>query len=254
MEIYQPEHNLQTCLETLPNELWLLIFQEMDYKAIRFASVSKNFNNLVFQCITNLHLICDHYFYRIGNNKFGIVNIDDQMIQKFVNLRELNYSLARYSVTRPKPEKERSTISITDIGLKSLKNLTTLNLSNRNTLIITKNITDEGIKDLTKLRELNLTNNGNITNLGIKNLTKLRTLDLSLNNNITDIGIKHLTNLTDLILLDNEIITFKGIMEMNNLTHLDLSFTPDSLQKNILVIEKFSQIIDLTAEEEDLFA
>jgi hypothetical protein len=37
-------------------------------------------------------------------------------------------------------------------------------------------------------------------------------------------------------------------MEMNNLTHLDLSYTSDSLKNNILVKEKFSLIIDLTAE------
>jgi hypothetical protein len=60
-----------------------------DYKVIRFASVSKFFNNLVFQGITNLRLIC-HYNY-INNYFYRKLNFDDQMIQKFVNLRELNH-------------------------------------------------------------------------------------------------------------------------------------------------------------------
>src|SRR5688572_19742309 len=84
--------------EILPNEVWLLIFEVLDYKAIRFASVSKNFNNLVFQCITTLNTIYKNFNFFGGWNK-SIVDIDDRIIQKFVNLCELNYASGRRGPT-----------------------------------------------------------------------------------------------------------------------------------------------------------
>jgi hypothetical protein len=108
-----------------PSEVWSLIFNEMDYCAVRFVSVSKNFYNLVFQSITSLKDLFENFRY--GLSKLKRTDINDEFIQKFVSLQSLTVHC----------------VSISDIGIKNLKSLTFLNLFDN------KDISNEAIKDLT---------------------------------------------------------------------------------------------------------
>lgn len=103
-------------------------------------------------------------------------------------------------------------ITITDDILKSLINLTTLDLGYIDT------ITDLELKYFINLTNLNL--NDDITDIALKNLINLT--DLKLNNKITNNGIKHLINLTNLNLCANNTITDMGLQNLINMTELNI--------------------------------
>jgi hypothetical protein len=108
-------------------------------------------------------------------------DIDDQFVQRFKNLNILHVCNNMY---------EEPYQNVTDEGLRTLKNLTTLYLSD----IKSAKITNEGIKDLLNIDTLSLGFNDTITDEGIK-LTNMKVLHLRAFNGITDKGIKFFTNL-----------------------------------------------------------
>ena len=111
--------------------------------------------------------------------------------------------------------------------LKSLKNLTTLDLSDNP-------IKDAGFKELAELKNLTTLNLGStqITDAGFKGLGQLKnltTLDLS-NTQIADTGAKELRELKRLTTLNLSAApitdeSIKALRELTNLTTLDLSST-----------------------------
>jgi hypothetical protein len=233
----------------IPSEVWQLILINLDYRSIRFATVSVNFYEIVFQCVTSLGLVyCDYVIYKLP--RFELGNVNDEFIRRFVNLQELNYSLLQ-EMTK-----------ITNYGIQSLKNLTHLNLNQQEritdegikelrkltTLYLSANveISNHGIKNLTNLTSLNLNRNNLISDDGIKGLIKLTVLNISSNKSITDNGIKGLTNLKVLILTSNSTITYEGIKDLICLNRLEISYS--SLGRCSYTTGRFVDIIDRSME------
>jgi hypothetical protein len=100
----------------------------LDYHSIRYATLSKTFcQQIVFHCITDLSNLFEICWRDLSRLK--IEDIDDNFIQRFKNLSKLD---AKFGLNK--------VFSVTDIGLKTLKNLSTLKLP---THIDHHKITDE---------------------------------------------------------------------------------------------------------------
>jgi hypothetical protein len=127
----------------LPIEIWRLILNHLNYEAIRLATVSKIFyHQIVFQSITTLSHLFNH-----SNKKYIQINledINDKFIQQFPNLEILEVELYGHNIT--------------DIGLNSLKNLTYLNIGNKEEFF-------EGMKELTNITYLDIQNNQTIKSI-----------------------------------------------------------------------------------------
>src|SRR5438874_362765 len=112
----------------LPNEVWWNIFSHLDYHSLRYATVSKFFNSrIVFQSITSLSNLLRCY-----SKSKPKTTINDEFIKQFVSLR--TFDIRNFEGT-----------TITDIGIKSMKNLTHLDLR-MTTFIQPIPITNDGIK------------------------------------------------------------------------------------------------------------
>ncbi len=129
-------------------------------------------------------------------------------VNHLVNLSTLNYI--------PK---------INDNIIKKCVNLKELDLSAYDTDegCLLPNVSDNGIKNLINIEDLNLCNNHIITDEGIKNLINLKKLNLCNNNNITENGIKHLVNLEELNLFQNTNITEKYIKSSSSLKKIKIN-------------------------------
>ena len=83
-------------------------------------------------------------------------------------------------------------------------------------------ITDLGVKRLSNLRSLNLYYNERITDLGVKKLSNLSKLNLEYNNMITDSGIKGLKNLKEIYLCESKItMKMENELRMNGVKVLN---------------------------------
>lgn len=153
---------------------------------------------------------------------------------------------------------------ITDAGLRSLENLTALDVSNNSNITGTyfsclKNleylemegdsaVSEEALVSLNDekmaLEALVLRDNEYVTDEILRKLTKIVDLDLASNELITDHGISVLTNLEILCLAHNNLITLEGIRNLTKLTHIDLT-------GNIMISENDLSIIP-TLEKEPL--
>jgi hypothetical protein len=142
-----------------------------------------------------------HVDYDIAPDELkDLVNLVELKIPKNNMISDLNHLIHLRTLDISNSYK------ITNDGIKSLTNLTELDISgNKNNVI--------DITHLTNLTTLYMSCNPNITH--IRNLTKLRTLSIRGDSGINDLEIKSLTNLTDLNADYNNKIT-----DVNHLVNL----------------------------------
>jgi hypothetical protein len=252
----------------LPDEIWCAILTHLGYTAIRFATVSQTWKDrIVFNSVSDLSPIINIGYLTRSQNRSRILkpDLNDKFIRRFGSLRYLDLSEGH---------------SITDYGIRSLKNLSTLilnsygededydvqyygmityegikDLINITHLDISGNhkIFDEGIKRLTNITRLEIHQNKNITNEGIKDLINIKTLNLSYQNIITDEGIKVLTNITDLSL--NEFqqfptnITDEGLKLLTNITTLSLEYNMRITYESLKIL---TNITDLKLSQNEI--
>jgi hypothetical protein len=80
-----------------PIEVWRIILSYLDYNVIRFATVSKIWNDrIVFSSITDLsHFSTQNYSFR----RLKAENLNNEFIQRFISLQKLDLTL-KYSKSK----------------------------------------------------------------------------------------------------------------------------------------------------------
>jgi Leucine-rich repeat (LRR) protein len=142
-------------------------------------------------------------------------------IQGLTNLRKLSYWAACDDHVRKLTNLTFLDIgsyknTMTDAGLRGLRNLSTLHLRDQSV------ITNEGVSGLTNLTYLNLFGNRAITNEGIMNLVNLKFLELYSSKGINDDGLRVFSNLKTLRLMGDIFISDDGLSDLTGLTSLVL--------------------------------
>jgi Leucine-rich repeat (LRR) protein len=161
----------------------------------------KKYLKFVITCKVKFKLRDKHLQYFIGVHSLYIFNhysehITDEGLKYLKGIKNLILS---------------NNQNITDKGLKYLKGIKSLNL------LYNKHITDEGLKYLKGIKNLILSNNQNITDKGLKHLIGIESLNLSRNENITDEGLKYLRGIRKLILLKNQKVGLKYLSGIQDL-------------------------------------
>jgi internalin A len=177
--------------------------------------------------------------------------IKDIHILAFTKLTELNISQNRHIsdhalkvmttlktliLTTTTDHSEFVNYKITDNGVSTLINLTTLMMSNG------VRITSKGLSSLTNLTNLDIGYNHTITDLSVKHLVKLKTLSLFDNLHITTDGISNLINLTSLNLDSNDMISDEGLIKLVTLVDLNLSYNHKITDDAVMVLTNITNL------------
>ncbi len=171
------------------------------------------FGSLDIEGLTNLHTLDIEYNGEGPLNRYCF----GEVYTKFVSSVNAMQGLCklRMAFTSTQPVMLSSIFEPITPKLYSLKNLSTLDISNNPIF------NDSHLSTLTQLTELHLVENYHI--LDISMLTNLKVLNLRSNLNIMNWSIKHLTNITDLNLEKTNFITDKGLEMLYNIRRLNIA-------------------------------